>query len=90
MISESEAVRAAEEFLRQSQGKYEPDLAVDYQAVRSVDGLLIAPYNSVEYLQGRRDEDMLLDCWPILVDLSTGSVRFGELHERRLWKKGLN
>jgi hypothetical protein len=30
---------------------------------------------------------MLLDCWPILVDLDRGDVRFGTLDERHLWRK---
>jgi hypothetical protein len=52
--------------------------------VRIKDGLLIVPYNSTTYLASRKLRDQLLDCWPILVDLTTGQARFGQLHERHL------
>ncbi|MFF3911852.1 hypothetical protein ACFYZJ_39395 [Streptomyces sp. NPDC001848] len=44
------------------------------------------PYNSVQYLASRDPREQLLDCWPILVDLERGDVRFGTLDERHLWK----
>ncbi|MGW4599768.1 YrhB domain-containing protein [Streptomyces sp. NPDC004457] len=87
LISEEEAKRIAEEYLRRSQGVYEPPLSIDWGNVRVKEGVLIAPYNSIEYLQTRDPRDQLLDCWPILVDMATGDVRFGELEERDFWRR---
>ena len=44
------------------------------------------PYNSVQYLASREPREQLLDCWPVLVDLDRGNVRFGRLEERHLWR----
>ncbi|MFJ9323805.1 hypothetical protein [Streptomyces globisporus] len=49
-------------------------------------GLLIVPYNSVQYLASREPREQLLDCRPVLVDLARGEVRFGTLDERHLWR----
>ncbi|MGW2741083.1 YrhB domain-containing protein [Streptomyces sp. NPDC001450] len=49
-------------------------------------GLLIVPYNSVQYLTSRDVGEQLLGCWPILVDLERGDVRSGTLDERHLWR----
>ncbi|MGV9351878.1 YrhB domain-containing protein [Streptomyces spiralis] len=86
MLQRAEALRLAVSFLERSQRDDEPLLAVDTERVRESNGLLIAPYNSVQYLTSRDVRDQLLDCWPILVDLSSGDVRFGTLDERHLWK----
>lgn len=82
-----EALQLAVQFLAHSQRDDEPPLAVDTERVRESDGLLIAPYNSVQYLTSRDARQQLLDCWPILVDLERGDVRFGTLEERHLWRK---
>jgi hypothetical protein len=86
MPSEAEGRSAAEEFLRASRKPSEPELAIDWNRVRVKEGILIAPYNSSEFLTSRNLEHQLLDCWPILVDLSSGQVRFGKLEERAFWK----
>ncbi|MFF0967215.1 hypothetical protein ACWDQO_20715 [Streptomyces sp. NPDC003703] len=44
------------------------------------------PCNSVQCLASRDVKQQLLDCWPILVDLERGDVRFGPLDERHLWR----
>ncbi|MBO0517567.1 hypothetical protein J0695_38315, partial [Streptomyces beijiangensis] len=54
--------------------------------VQESNGLLIVPYNSAQYLASRDVSEQLLDCWPILVNLERGDVRFGTLDERHLWK----
>ncbi|MFC9500179.1 hypothetical protein [Streptomyces sp. NPDC056982] len=87
MMEQNEALQLAVAFLASSQGEYEPPLAIDTEQVRQSDGLLIVPYNSVQYLASRDDSEQLLDCWPILVDLERGHVRFGTLDEWHLWKK---
>ncbi|MFI2429792.1 hypothetical protein ACH5A7_37975 [Streptomyces sp. NPDC018955] len=87
MISEEDGRVIAEGFLRESRRPTEPELAIDWNMVRVKDGILIAPYNSADYLASGKSEHYLLDCWPILVDLSSGQVRFGDLEERAFWKK---
>ncbi|MFF7892362.1 YrhB domain-containing protein [Streptomyces sp. NPDC007907] len=86
MMEQDEALQLAVEFLAHSQRDDEPPLAIDIERVRESDGLLIAPYNSVQYLASRDARQQLLDCWPILVDLERGGVRFGTLEERHLWR----
>ncbi|MGY6021620.1 YrhB domain-containing protein [Streptomyces spinosirectus] len=87
MMEQDEALQLAVEFLAHSQRDVEPPLAIDTERVRKSNGLLIAPYNSVQYLASRDARQQLLDCWPILVDLERGDVRFGTLEERHLWRK---
>ncbi|MFF8447015.1 YrhB domain-containing protein [Streptomyces leeuwenhoekii] len=86
MMEWDEALQVAVEFLTRSQRDTEPSLAIDAGRVRESNGLLIVPYNSVQYLASRDAREQLLDCWPILVDLERGDVRFGTLEERHLWK----
>ncbi|MEU1088242.1 hypothetical protein ACFYPN_09255 [Streptomyces sp. NPDC005576] len=86
-MDQTEAMRLADAFLARSGHPYELPLAIDVDRVRASDGLLIAPYNSVRYLASRDPREMQLDCWPILVDLRSGEVRFGLLEERDLWRK---
>ncbi|MFD8193109.1 hypothetical protein [Streptomyces wuyuanensis] len=86
MLEQAEALQIAVAFLEGSRRDVEPPLAIDEGLVRESDGLLIVPYNSAQYLATRDEMKRLLDCWPILVDLQSGDVRFGELEERHLWK----
>ncbi|MFE4696374.1 hypothetical protein ACFRIC_04715 [Streptomyces sp. NPDC056738] len=86
MMEQDEASQLAVAFLEDSQAEYEPPLAVDTEGVCQSNGLLIVPYNSVQYLASRDVREQLLDCWPILVDLERGDVRFGTLDERHLWR----
>ncbi|WP_405444469.1 YrhB domain-containing protein [Streptomyces achromogenes] len=86
MMEQDEALQLAVAFLARSQRDDEPPLAIDTQRVRESNGLLIVPYNSVQYLASRDAREQLLDCWPILVDLAHGDVRFGTLDERHLWR----
>ncbi|WP_339153839.1 YrhB domain-containing protein [Streptomyces sp. F41] len=86
MIPESRARKIAEEFLAASRKAGEPEIAIDWERGRVKSGVLVAPYNSVRFLQTRAPGDQLLDCWPILVDMSTGRARFGLLEERDFWR----
>ncbi|MEV5611203.1 YrhB domain-containing protein [Streptomyces sp. NPDC052225] len=86
MIEHSEALQRAAAFLAGRRRDDEPPLAIDAQRVRESGGLLIVPYNSVQYLASRDAREQLLDCWPVLVDLAAGHVRFGTLDERHLWR----
>ncbi|MFJ4786512.1 YrhB domain-containing protein [Streptomyces sp. NPDC088794] len=86
MMEREEALQLAVAFLARSQRDDEPPLAIDAELVRESNGLLIVPYNSVQYLASRDPRQQLLDCWPILVDLDRGDIRFGTLDERHLWK----
>lgn len=86
MMEQDEALKLAVAFLATSQRDDEPPLAIDAERVRESNGLLIVPYNSLQYLASRDVRQQLLDCWPILVDLESGGVRFGTLDERHLWK----
>ncbi|MEV6056552.1 YrhB domain-containing protein [Streptomyces sp. NPDC052107] len=86
MVEQDEALQLAVAFLAASQRDDEPPLAIDTERVRENNGLLIVPYNSVQYLASRDVREQLLDCWPILVDLERGDVRFGTLEERHLWR----
>lgn len=79
------ALKIAEDFLQDSVSVGEPPMAIDREQVSEKDGILIVPYNSVEFLRTRSSRDRLLDCWPMLVNLATGSVRFGRLEERDFW-----
>ncbi|MEU9401188.1 YrhB domain-containing protein [Streptomyces sp. SID4985] len=85
-MEQNEALQLAVTFLARSQRDDEPPLAIDTERVRESNGLLIAPYNSVQYLASRDAREQLLDCWPILVDLERRDVRFGTLDERHLWR----
>ncbi|WP_369355632.1 YrhB domain-containing protein [Streptomyces sp. cg2] len=75
-------MKAAEELLTQETSPYDPPLKLDTELVMEKDGILVVPYNSERYLETRDPRHMLLDCWPILVDLATGDKRHG--HGRRL------
>ncbi|QIZ00576.1 YrhB domain-containing protein [Streptomyces sp. S1D4-11] len=86
MMEQEEAMQLAVAFLARSQCGDEPPLAIDAERVRERNGLLIVPYNSAQYLASRDPRQQLLDCWPILVDLDRGDIRFGTLDERYLWK----
>lgn len=85
-MGQDEALQLAVAFLASSQRDDEPPLAIDTERVRESNGLLIAPYNSVQYLASRDVRAQLLDCWPILVDLGRADVRFGTLDDRHRWK----
>ncbi|MYS05541.1 hypothetical protein GTW71_03575 [Streptomyces sp. SID6041] len=87
MMEQEEALQLAVAFLANSQRDDEPPLAIDTERVHESNGLLIVPYNSVQHLTSREARQQLLDCWPILIDLERGDVRFGTLDERHLWKK---
>ncbi|MDV9199992.1 hypothetical protein R6M67_32775 [Streptomyces sp. Wh19] len=84
-MEQNEALQLSVAFLANDQSEYEPPLAIDAERVRQSNGLLIVPYNSVQYLASRDVREQLLDCWPILVDLECGDVRFGSLGEWYLW-----
>ncbi|MFJ5548607.1 hypothetical protein [Streptomyces sp. NPDC093225] len=86
MLEQAEALQIAVSFLEGSRRDGEPPLTIDEGLVRASNGLLIVPYNSVRYLATRDEMERLLDCWPILVDLQSGDVRFGKLEERHLWR----
>ncbi|MFJ8159085.1 YrhB domain-containing protein [Streptomyces sp. NPDC094468] len=86
MMEQDQALELAVAFLVQSKRENEPPLAIDAERVRESNGLLIVPYNSVQYLASRDPREQLLDGWPVLVDLERGDVRFGTLEERHLWK----
>ncbi|MGW6796569.1 YrhB domain-containing protein [Streptomyces chartreusis] len=85
MISEADGRLIAESFLSASRMHGEPELAINWNAARVKEGILIGPYNSAQYLATRSIEYHLLDCWPILVDLSSGEARFGKLEEMPFW-----
>ncbi|MFJ5680957.1 YrhB domain-containing protein [Streptomyces sp. NPDC093097] len=86
-LSRPEALKAAEELLARETGPYDPVLKIDYELVREKDGILIVPFNSEQYLETRNARDMLLDCWPILVDLAAGHACLGTIEERALWSE---
>jgi hypothetical protein len=86
MMEQEDAMQLAVAFLARSQRDDEPPLAIDAERVRESNGLLIVPYNSAQYLASRDPRQQLLDCWPILIDLDRGDIRFGTLDERHLWK----
>ncbi|MEW2348465.1 MULTISPECIES: YrhB domain-containing protein [unclassified Streptomyces] len=86
MVSEKEALAIADRFLRADRRARDADLAFDFPQVKVKEGWLIAPYNSVTYLKTRNMRDQLLDCWPVLVELATGKVRFGRLEELDFWR----
>ncbi|MFD5736648.1 YrhB domain-containing protein [Streptomyces sioyaensis] len=87
MLNHGEALRVAEALLQQERGPYDPELVIDYENAEIRGGLLIAPFNSPEYLESRDPQDMLLDCWPILVDLKSGKARLGTIEDRQLWQE---
>ncbi|MGW3681496.1 YrhB domain-containing protein [Streptomyces prasinus] len=86
-MEQNEALRLAVTFLARSQRDDEPPLTIDVERVCEGNGLLIVPYNSVQYLASRDTREQLLDCWPVLVGLENGDVRFATLDERHLWRK---
>jgi hypothetical protein len=87
-MTKEEGVALAESFLRNSRRDNEPEMSLDYDGIQVNGEILVVPYNSVEYLETREELVRLLDCWPILVNLATGGVRFGTLEDRPLWKSG--
>ncbi|MER6441632.1 hypothetical protein ABT275_35545 [Streptomyces sp. NPDC001185] len=86
MMEQDQALQLAVAHLVQSRREDEPPLAIDAERVRESNGLLIEPYNSVQYLASRDPREQLLDCWPILADLDRADVRPGTLDERHPWK----
>ncbi|MFB6436954.1 hypothetical protein ACFCVY_09245 [Streptomyces sp. NPDC056411] len=86
MLDRGEALKVAEALLQQERGPYDPELEIDYENTEIRGNLLIAPFNSPEYLESRDPQDMLLDCWPILVDLTSGEARLGTIEDRSLWQ----
>ncbi|MGW0818261.1 hypothetical protein ACWD00_34500 [Streptomyces viridiviolaceus] len=60
-MDNNEAMELAVAFLADSQRDDEPPLAVDTELVRESNGLLIVPYNSVQYLASREPREQLLD-----------------------------
>jgi hypothetical protein len=86
MLSEEEGRSIAVQFLQKSRKPGEPELEIDWNEVRVKEGIFIAPHTSAQFLASGKREHHLLDCWPILVDLSSGRARFGELEERAFWK----
>lgn len=86
MLDREQALNAAINFLTESRWSGEPELQVDLSGVRERHGFLVVPYNSTAYIQNRDEMERLLDCWPIIVDMSTGECRFSELEERMHWR----
>lgn len=62
-MEQDQALQLAVAFLVQSQRENEPPLAIDAERVRESNGLLIVPYNSVQYLASGDPREQLLDCW---------------------------
>lgn len=85
MISEDEAKKIAQNFLLENQSRGESELMIGWDLVRVKDGILIAPYNSARYWETLDIDDQMIGCWPILVELATGHVRFSELKEMDFW-----
>ncbi|MFH8596662.1 YrhB domain-containing protein [Streptomyces rimosus] len=85
MLSRAQALQVAEELLKRETRPNDPPMAIDADNVEERDGLLIVPFNGIEYLKTRDLRDMLLDCWPILVDLASGQARMGTINDRSLW-----
>ncbi|MFD6227895.1 hypothetical protein ACFWFZ_13585 [Streptomyces sp. NPDC060232] len=85
MLSEGQARALAEEFLLASRVAGEPEFAILWDLARVKDGVLVAPYNSVRFMETRDYSDQLLDCWPILVDMSSSLVRFARIDEPEFW-----
>ncbi len=81
-IELDEAIRRGREFLEASRRPNEPEMDVDVSRVRQVSGDFVLPYNSLLYLETRDPHDLLLDCWPIVVDGETGNCRFSTIEER--------
>ncbi|MEU9120045.1 YrhB domain-containing protein [Streptomyces sp. NPDC048506] len=86
MLDEAEALKVAEELLKRETGPYDPEMSIDYERIRVKNDIFIAPFNGTEYLDTRDPLDMLLDCWPILVDLKSGKTRLGTIEDRPLWQ----
>ncbi|WP_419998340.1 hypothetical protein [Streptomyces boninensis] len=75
MLSRPEALEIAEQSFRSELRPDDPELVIDEQWIEERHGYLVVPYNSPEFISSRDDMDRVLDCWPILVNLSTGEVR---------------
>ncbi|WP_405961415.1 YrhB family protein [Streptomyces sp. NBC_00024] len=60
MMEREEALQLAVAFLARSQRDDEPPLAIDAERVRENNGLLIVPYNSVQYFASRDPRQQLL------------------------------
>lgn len=59
-MEREEALQLAVAFLARSQRDDEPPLAIDAERVRENNGLLIVPYNSVQYFASRDPRQQLL------------------------------
>ncbi|MCI3225727.1 YrhB domain-containing protein [Streptomyces sp. NP-1717] len=75
MIDKEFATRVAHELMLQDRHPDDPEMVIDTQKVEHFKGHWIIPYNSPEYIASRNEREMLLDCWPILVDSESGSAR---------------
>ncbi|MFH8349773.1 YrhB domain-containing protein [Streptomyces sp. NPDC018045] len=85
MMTHAEAVHIAEEQLAREAGPYDPPMAIDSSSIEEREGMLIVPFNSIEYLETGDPMKMLLDCFPTIVDLSTGEARMGTLADLSLF-----
>lgn len=88
MLDEAAALNVAKELLKRETGPYDPELSIDYERICVKDDIFIVPFNGTKYLDTRDPLDMLLDCWPILVDLKSGKARLGTIEDRPLWQEG--
>lgn len=87
MLDRAAALRVAEQLLESERDPYDPEMEIDYENAEVRGDLLIAPFNSPEYLESRDPQDMLLDCWPVLVNLKSGEARLATIDDRELWSE---
>lgn len=82
MLSKAEALDVAQALLDRELGPNEPELVIDLEEVEEKEGVLIVPFNSPTFLETREPRDMVLDCWPVLVDLESGEARMSTIDDR--------
>jgi hypothetical protein len=80
MLDRDEALIRARNFLAAESRSWETPVAVLDEAVFVHNGRLIAPFNSVAYIEGQKDKQLGGNL-PVEVSLKTGECRFIELDE---------
>jgi hypothetical protein len=81
VISEGRAREIAAEFLQTSSTSWESEVVIVWAEVRIEGRFLIAPYESVRFMETGDMSEELYGNLPILVDMHTGLPRFASREE---------
>ncbi|MEV7087524.1 YrhB domain-containing protein [Streptomyces sp. NPDC093085] len=81
MISKEHAARIAQEVMVRERHPDDSKLVIDTQNIEHLKGYWVIPYNSPEYISTRNEMDVMLDCWPVLVNSESGVARMSTIDD---------